>query len=336
MTQASSDLNERTNNLEIMMKQIMRRLDNMSDVIRSSQTAVPPPTAPPTTAPANPFSAMHQYPRAPKVPQFNGNESKLESWLSQTESILMITPGISLSDVSCVNYACLFLEDKARLAWDHRARELEDKAAGCHNWHAFSTLLRKLLGATNTDITGRARLRDLRQTGSVQTYAETFLRYARSLETPMPDLELREQFIHGLKRDVQQYIRQQHPDSFHDAQTAATLYDKTFYGLFKKTSSSSSAVPMELGSVSTSRRHVRIDSRSPSPGPSNRRSYTPRASNHRSHSPAPARLNALTAEERQRCIDENLCFRCRQPGHRTSSCPKNRDTERGRSPARKN
>ena len=276
---------------------------------------------------------------------FDGNESKLEAWLSQTESILMITPGISLTDVTCVNYTCLFLENKARLAWDHRARELDDKSAGCHNWQTFSALLRKLLGATNTDITGRARLRDLRQTGSVQTYAEAFLRYARSLETPMPDLELREQFIHGLKRDVQQYIRQQQPDSFHEAQTAATLYDKTFYGLFKKSQSSSTAVPMELGSVSTSRRHVRINSRSPSPGPSNRRSLTPRPTNrrsttpqssNRSHSPAPARLNALTAEERQRCIDENLCFRCRKPGHRTSSCPKTRDSERGRSPSRKN
>jgi hypothetical protein len=32
-------------------------------------------------------------------------------------------------------------------------------------------------------------------------------------------------------------------------------------------------------------------------------------------------LAKLTQEERQRCIQHNLCFRCREPGHSANNCP---------------
>ena len=31
-------------------------------------------------------------------------------------------------------------------------------------------------------------------------------------------------------------------------------------------------------------------------------------------------IKKLTPEERQRCFDNNLCFKCCKPGHRSSQC----------------
>ncbi|KAL0578110.1 hypothetical protein V5O48_003889 [Marasmius crinis-equi] len=43
--------------------------------------------------------------------------------------------------------------------------------------------------------------------------------------------------------------------------------------------------------------------------------------NNRRASTAP--LKKLTPEERQHCMDNNLCFKCRLPGHQTFECPMN-------------
>ena len=61
--------------------------------------------------------------------------------------------------------------------------------------------------------------------------------------------------------------------------------------------------PMELQST----RRTRFSARSPFP--------------RRSPSPSPVRRTALTPEERQRCIKNGLCFRCRKPGHTVDKCP---------------
>ena len=39
----------------------------------------------------------------------------------------------------------------------------------------------------------------------------------------------------------------------------------------------------------------------------------------------------LTDAERERCFKENLCFRCRGPGHRSSECTKYPSNNRQRS-----
>ena len=37
------------------------------------------------------------------------------------------------------------------------------------------------------------------------------------------------------------------------------------------------------------------------------------------------RVGKLTAEERKKCMEKGLCFRCRQPGHMSSKCPKHKE-----------
>ena len=279
--------------------------------------------------------------KVPRIPSFAGErESDLEPWLSQARSIISASEGLSLDTPVCVTYASLFLEKKARTVWDHRVRETGDLLGNCACWNDFAALLKKLLGPSNTDITGRAKLRELRQTGSVHSYLDHFLRLARSLETAMHDLDLREFFIGGLKSEVQQYVRQQFPATFHEAQTASTLYDSTFYRKAPSSSqhhrssssqynqrSSSRGDPMDLGAMEARGRSAsRSSSRGPSRSPSAHRSKSPAG--------APPRLATLTTEERARCMKDGLCFRCRKPGHTSSSCPLAR--RRPSTPARKN
>ena len=33
------------------------------------------------------------------------------------------------------------------------------------------------------------------------------------------------------------------------------------------------------------------------------------------------KITRLTSEERKRCIEKGLCFRCRKPGHLSGTCP---------------
>ena len=138
-------------------------------------------------------------PKLPKLDEFSGKESELESWLSRSEAILRCYTGVSLFDGTSCDLAALFLKGKARDMWDYCTNERGDPRAGCMNWAQFAALLRDLLGPRNTDVVGRARLRDLHQTGSVRSYAQEFLRIVRTMRRPMADYDLRELFIGHLK-----------------------------------------------------------------------------------------------------------------------------------------
>jgi hypothetical protein len=285
------------------------------------------------------------------VQSYDGKDSDLEAWLAQTRDILSYTPRVDLENPSAVRYAALFLTGRARDAWEFNKRETQDGCCNCTSFNEFARLMRRMLGPANANIVGRSEIRRLAQTGSVQSYTDRFRRLAASLETPMQAYDLLEFYIDGLKPEVQKYVRQQSPGSPNDAYEKALYYDKTFYRLGNSARSSQrnhhhnpapsgSAVPMELGTVhaGTSRNSYKSRSPSRSNSRSPTRSFTPRRQQTPQRSSSPAvRLTALTAEERQVCIKEGRCFRCRALGHTSSQCPKNtQNPPRGRSPSRKN
>ena len=327
------------------LQAMQQQLNHMALAQAAPPVAPPAPPVPPTA----PAAYSGQILRLPKIQQFSGDrESDLEPWLSQTRSIVNASDNVKLTDISCIRYTHVYLEQKARLVFDAQVTATGSDTANCKNWDEFAALLRRLLGPHNSDITGRQRIRDLRQTGSVSSYTSSFLRLARSLETPMQDLDLREFYVGGLKSDVQQYIRQQFPATLHDAHVAAALYDSTFY---RKSSSNNNShrpnhqrpEPMDLGYTSASARPgrsiSRTSSRQSSRASSRSRSPAPRIRSHSSErlhattSERP-RLTTLTPEERERCMREHLCFRCRKSGHSATNCPL--ASRRPATPARKN
>ena len=275
--------------------------------------------------------------KPPRIPMFAGEEHLLEPWLSQAGAI-MSEAGMDLQDGKCVRFVALYLEKKARTVWDSRVREMHDAQGGCTTFDAFRSLLRNLLGPANSDVVGRARLRDLRQDKSVHAYLDAFLKLTRSLATPMPYLEQRELFIGGLRRGPMQFVRQHLVDAstFHDAAIAAQLYDRTMSHTaasgYESREPRSHSSPMELGHMHavrsdspahSDRSSASVRSRTPSPAPRSGRNLTPYRPARRTESPSPhVRLSALTAVEREKCIAENRCFRCRKVGHVSRECPR--------------
>ena len=45
-------------------------------------------------------------------------------------------------------------------------------------------------------------------------------------------------------------------------------------------------------------------------------------------------LNRLTAEERAECMEKELCFDCKQPGHQLKNCPKTKGKRKGKNQQR--
>ena len=288
-------------------------------------------------------SARGVRPKPPRIPFYGGAESGLEPWISQAGAILEVS-GVDLQSKTAVQYASLYLEGKARTVWDHFVRECQVSGDECASFTAFSDQLRRLLGPMNADVVGRAKIRTLRQKRDVHSYTEAFLKILRSLETPLGDLNAREDFIGGLKPAVMNFVRQKIPAhaTLQEALAAAQLFDRTL--TYSHDSGrqfrSRDSDPMDLGVM-----HANLPSTSASASPASSRSASPasrrsperssrgRASHRqsspkrRSPSPVPARLTLLTDSEREKCKQEGRCFRCRKRGHRKAECPLNTDTQ---------
>lgn len=281
--------------------------------------------------------------RLPKVPMYSGSERELETWLSQARAIMDADPCRDLQSPEIVGYAVLFLEKRARQAWDFLSRTRGDARCGCRNFEDFARELRKLLGPAHSDITARQALRNLRQRRgkrSMKEYVDKFLSLVRSMETPTGDLDLREAFVGGLQTDARVYVRHS-PNmvTCQDAIAAALLWARTVAEeegaptWTEREGRSDGPRPMDLGVLSlASSSRSRSSSRSKSPG---RRQMSPARSQstysrggggsaaQRAGSPAarPKRWPRLSDAERAKCLEDGLCFRCRKPGHVSWQCP---------------
>ena len=277
--------------------------------------------------------------KLPKIADYDGKEAELEGWMSRTEALLAEYPSLSLYDASSVRYASLFLKGKARDVWDFKVRELlGDRTGGCQDWDEFCDLLRSLLGPKNVDILGRKQLRSLHQTGSVRRYTADFLRIMRSLRRPMADFDLREAYIGHLKEAVQKHVRTQAlgDETLQQAISAAQLYEGVEDSAPSRgRGSRSGPSPMDLGAMSDTGSEVSSYSRGRTPerrgrgksprGNSGQRGKSPRRSatpgRNRTPQKGRAKPSPLTPQEREKCMKEGLCLRCRQSGHYASQCP---------------
>jgi hypothetical protein len=290
-------------------------------------------------------SAPSAFLKPPSPDLYSGNRKDLRSWLSRTRSIMSLA-NVDLNSTACIRYASAYLTGSARQIWDRQVTTSRNEFGGCNNWFDFSELLKRHIDDPHPDVTARDKLRSLRQTGSVQHYADKYLALVSELPYRHED-DLRDDFIHGLKPKIKEWVKQVGPKTLDDARRIAHEADTTTYA--KPTSShssfsSSGSSPMELGSlisnsvskaVTAALSNLSVSSRGRSPTRrfrSDRRSLSParraRSSSpsHKSHSPVPDRLlaplNRLTDNDRDELRARNICFFCRKPGHHIRTCPK--------------
>lgn len=305
--------------------------------------AAPTPAAPtvttPTLATGSGFASSSSA-RCPKPAEYNGNQKELKSWLSRTTDILRYS-GFDLDRSDCIKYVCTFLTGTARTLWDAEvALHPDDTLAGLRNWDDFKALLTRFVEDPFPDRRARSKLRELKQTGSVKDYTDKFLRLSAHLPN-RDEADKLDDYVTGLKPTIRQYVLlsgastleqariKAHEIDMDPAVVAAARASSSFSRQYNNNPrhSSSSATPMELGTVSTSARRGRSPSRhfrSPSASPARSRSTGRSASTSSSaHAPRYVPLNQLSADERAELISKKACFYCRQPnaGHRVDNCP---------------
>lgn len=312
--------------------------------LKSPATSAPPSastssaTAPPAAASSSAPTVVHF--RAPEFPTFSGDPSKLGTWLAQTEQCLTLA-GIPPDSAKAVSIASLYLRDNAMTMWNNLVTN-HGVNAGCTSFADFARMLKENMGVVAPEITIRAKLATLRQLRTVEGYYKIYNDTLLQLPDARADLETREEFIRGLKSEVQLHVRRCQPSTYQEAVVAARSYEGTVRTVPRSSGASSSSnsgpSPMDLdalvtsilskaSSASTSR--GRSSNRSPG-----RSSRSPSRQTHRSasrsSSPGNRRvpLASLSAAELQDLRDRKLCFYCRKPGHSIKDCPAKKSGKR--------
>lgn len=290
-------------------------------------------------------SANYKGPRvkAPLPPTFTGSGGNMgavvDSWLDDLQQQFEYYGPVEFpTEVSKIRLATTYLRGPARTWWQHLP--LVDIAA-ITTWDLFVDALHKRFRPALPAELARRKLKDLKQRGTVNQYAGLF---QQTLEY-IPDKSDADQifdFRSGLDKAIAARVAEKDPKTLDEAiriAVQAELYvgrGSTFVGhrgfASNGPSSSSTSSPMELSAISDDHDHDQESS------PITRSellavlqeqkqeflnaikaSTKPAAGSASSSAKGPTKL---TDAERERCFRENLCLRCRQPGHRANDCPK--------------
>lgn len=310
-------------------------------------TSQPQTSAPPM--PMSPFPPSKLPPGVkPPVPTtFDGaKKEEVTTWLSQTRATLQLAN--FRMDASTVAYAASFLTGRAAKWWKTCVATAPDHlkaSGGFDTFEEFANKMKSSIGVPAPETKAREQLFKLRQLTSVVDYGEKFVDIIKEL--PNRDWrDLRFDYLHGLKLDIQEMLTGKIDDDtpWEEIHELARQCDELrmqqrtsrFHHPKFPSTPRSGPTPMDLDNL-----NVKTPSRPASPASTSR---------HRATTPPPrrpsmllstsAKLKPLTPETREECRVKNLCFRCRQPGHISTNCPKKDNLRpgfsRNVSPARKN
>ena len=240
-----------------------------------------------------------QTPKKNKPSSFNGKGS-VRSWCVQMENYLGNVRG-----AGSVQVALSYLTGNAHEWWI--VYENSEEGRNVHTWEELKDALVKRFEALNRENIARDKLARWKQVKDVPSFNEDF----NKILLDIPDIGTKDQidrYSRGLKPYIWKALCTKEyetlTDLMRDAERIEAAYKRsgmrqTALGTGSRTSipsSRSGPVPMEIGNV----------------GMKPKFNY--------SNSP----LQKLSKEERDRCMKEGLCLRCRQKGHMAKNCPKGR------------
>ena len=182
--------------------------------------------------------------------------------------------------------ACTYLDGEA-FNWWHSYHQ----TATVHHWSTVRAALVRRFSPLNKMQAARNKLHSWRQISDVGTFNKSFL----SILLDIPDIteeEKIDRYSRGLKRAIWEPLCVKTYTELESLMTDALRVEAAKAGVSRITSNlsggsagqaSSVTVPMDISSI---------------------------------------KVDKLTPDERQRCMREGLCLRCREKGHMAKDCPK--------------
>lgn len=207
-----------------------------------------------------------------------------------------------------VFFAAALLEGVAKTWWRFLCHKAGAQVDILYDWSTFHAQLLDRFRVVNATRHARDQLADLKQDGSVRSYAQKMQDLALQIPS-MQDDELLDRFLRGLKTRTRMEVTMREPQTFEDAVKLADRYDSLFnpgFGFGRQP----------------------VPGRAPVARPSI--PFTPRFANPPAAGPVPMEIDALkrrnpplTPQERARLMKVGGCFYCRKEraGHIAPNCP---------------
>ena len=241
-------------------------------------------------------------PKKNKPSSFNGKGS-VSSWCVQMDNYLG-----DHNDADSMNIALSYLTGNAHEWWIVFSKTGHGSVV--NSWHGLKEALFHRFETLNKEKIARDKLARWKQVKDVPTFNEDF----NKILLDIPDIGMKDQidrYSRGLKPYIWKALCTKEYNTLSDLMRDAERIEAAYRGQpgtgsmrlsGNKTGNGSGnkrnggPVPMEIGNVEIK--------------PANQNANT--------------ELKKLDKEERERCMREGLCLRCRQKGHMARNCPKGR------------
>jgi hypothetical protein len=252
------------------------------------------------------------------LPSFCGNTGEdVEAWLFQVEQSQTLFP--IANESQRIRHIALSLKDTAA-KW-YSAMQMRDPPE-LTTWAIFVTKLRQQFVHLDQKWVARNSLHNLRQEGTVRDYSVKF-RHLYILVPDMSEPDALDKYVRGLKDFAFKVWRRKY-QTLEEAIVYAEELDLEVQQKKELKGDSKFTGPVS----DKSRRGSSRSNFFPQPRASTwQPRYEPRQVNGRGGS-APMELGVLrmpvrlSEAERLRHMQEDLCFNCHKPGHRTNVCPR--------------
>lgn len=254
--------------------------------------------------------------RAPD--KFTGlDRSKFKTYIAQCRLVFRANPKRFDTDTKQVTYACSYLDGLA-FQWYQNFLDLDKDPAWFDNWKLFREELSKQFGEVNAEAVAERNIRGLqmRTSDSIVSYLTQFHSYANLLA--WNDEALVSEFRRGLAGRIKDELAHLDRDQWtlHDLEARCIRIDHRYWERQKeRTFEVSDNRPSKATSSTPT---TTTTQRAPSKA---FQSARPKTSTTAASILPLDESGRITADERQRRIDNNLCHYCGGP-HRLDNCPK--------------
>lgn len=257
---------------------------------------------------------------AGKPEYFTGDyKSNPETWIDQVYEYMMLT---KIPPQLYVTFAATYLRDQARIWWSSMSQEDKIKNS---DFYIFKQTLLSKYRPVNQQRTARTQLKTLKQLNSVSSYNNAFSNIIQLIHD-MSLADKLDNYMNGLKIHIQEKLVTEEFTSLENAMNAAARIDTLLYNKRNGNSMNQNynnnyskpkhSMPQaaEVNNIQTwTMGPVEHNEYTGSPPPMNEMNTTVNA----------VKFTKLTPEQREQLKREGRCFKCRQHGHMSNSCPTN-------------